>query len=189
MRFILCKLFKHLAHTAGGFSYILSSDLCYKMALEFRCTRTMKSKEWAGLDAPTQHWLSPPPTISCCTWLMNSAGGDFLQIRSKTHPYWFQTPVVFPPQRIPVQVLPGKSSQAAAARATGTPPVRLLPVFFLFPPGNTNGNTPTGAGSPSRNAPSPQPRCATSQRTSRPPWPTSCVSGQSSVPRGHGGAP
>lgn len=150
---------------------------------------TMKSKEWAGRDASTQHWLSPPPTISCCTWLMNSAGGDFLQIRSKTHPYWFQTPVVFPPQRIPVRVLPGKSSQAAAARATGTPPVRLLPVFFLFLPGNTNGNTPTGPGSPSRNAPSPQPRCATSQRTSRPPWPTGCVSGQSSVPRGHGGAP
>lgn len=79
------------------------------MALELRM---IKSNEWAGLDASAQRCLSPPPTAPCCIWLTNPPQGDFLQIRSKTHPLWFQTPVAFPPQCIPVEVSPGRSSQA-----------------------------------------------------------------------------
>lgn len=83
LSFNSCEPFKHLTHTTGGFCYILSSDFYYSLALELGM---IKSSEWAGLGAST------PPTAPSCIWLTNSAQGNFLQIKSQTHPHCSKHP-------------------------------------------------------------------------------------------------
>lgn len=120
LSFILCKPFKHVTHTTGGFWYILSSDFFYNMALELGW-----SSEMSGQGLMHQHSAGCPHLPQYCAAFGSQTWGDFLQMRPKTLPRWLQT-VVLPPQCIPAEVSPGK--QPAAALLHRHTPARLLPV-------------------------------------------------------------